>query len=123
MAKTVETQATNTQNGKTLKKVSATQIKLADQPAGFELEGIYVGMATRDWVDKEGEVKPMFTLIIENSKGERVKCLADAGLRTALEDALVQAGDWFKAVKGEKQNIGKGRTMNTWDVFQFVNEN
>lgn len=119
-----QTQAETPSNTKrTLKKVSASQIKLADQPVGYEFEGRYVGTNQSTYVDKEGEEKILHTMIIENESGERTKFLADAGLRTALSDAMVVAGDWFKAVKCEKVNIGKGRTMNVWDIYQFADEN
>lgn len=124
MAKT-ETTTTKNMNkpARTMKKVSATQIRLSEQKVGFELEGKFIGMTVREQADGEGEIKKLHTMIIENATGERIKCLADAGLRTALEDAMVQSGDWFKAVKGEKMNIGGGRTMNQWDIFQFAEEN
>lgn len=100
-----------------LVKVSAKQIKLADKPVGYTVEGYYVGMNQSEYVDGEGEISTLHTLIIENELKERTKMLADAGLRQALTDGMIVKGDWFKAVKGEKENIGRGRTMNTWDVF------
>lgn len=122
MAKTNTSETTQTKT-RTLKKVSAAQIKLADKPVGFELEGRFVGINQSTYVDSNGEEKMLHTMIIENESGERTKFLADAGLRGALNDAMVVKGDWFKAVKGEKENIGKGRTMNVWDIFQYADEN
>lgn len=119
-----KTETHTTETKPTLKKVSADQIKLSDKPVGFRIKGHYLGTATRESVDKEGEVKTLHTMIIEDKKGgNRTKFLADAGLRMALEDALVQKGDYFEAVKGAKIEIGSGRTMNTWDIFQFADEN
>lgn len=117
-----QTATTSQKSTRALKKVSAANIKLADQEVGFEFEGKYVGIATSPFVDKEGEEKTLHTLVIENETG-RVKMLADAGLRMALQDALVTKGDWFKAVKGPKENIGRGRTMNSWDIFQYAENN
>lgn len=107
-----------------LKKVSADQIKLSDKPAGFRLTGLYVGISTRERANDEGEIKTLHTMVIEHkTTGVRTKFLADAGLRMALEDAMIQKGDYFEAVKCEKINIGSGRTMNTWDIFQFSDDN
>lgn len=107
--------------GKQLKKVSARQIKLSDQPTGFVLEGKYVGTNQSEFVDKEGELSTMHTMIIENELGERTKFLADAGLRTSLADSMIQPGDYFKAIKLEKLSIGGGRTMNQWDIYTLAN--
>lgn len=113
---------------RTLKKVSAAEIKLSDKPVGFEFDGKFVGISQKahQALDKEsGEVveKTLHMMIVEASNGERTKFLADAGLRGALEDCLIQPGDWFKAVKGAKRDIGGGRTMNQWDIFQYAEEN
>ena len=62
----------------------------------------------------------MYTLVIEGGTGERIKMLADAGLRTALTDAAIVNGDWFKAVKKEKVKLDGVRTMNQWDIFQYA---
>lgn len=105
------------------KKVSVLQIKLSDKPKGFELEGKFIGINQQDFTDRTtGETKPMHSMIIENEKAERIKFLADAGLRTAIADGMIQPGDWFKAVKGDKVEIGKGRTMNQWDVYAVSDE-
>ncbi len=104
---------------KIYKKVSATQVKLADKAPGFELEGKFVGINQSQFVDKEGEEKVLHTMILEREDGERLKFLADAGLRTAIQDAMIQPGDHFKAVKCDKIDIGRGRTLNQWDIFQF----
>lgn len=105
------------------KKVSVLQIKLSDKPAGFEIEGKFIGCNQQDFTDRTtGESKPMYSMIIENEKKERIKFLADAGLRTAIADGMIQPGDWFKAVKGVKADIGKGRTMNQWDVYAVSEE-
>lgn len=118
MAKTQETVAVTSADGRQLKKVSAKQIKLADQPVGFVLEGKYIGTNSAEHVDGDGELSTLHTMIIESPQtGERTKFLADAGLRGALSDAMIVSGDYFKAVKLEKLNIGKGRTMNQWDIY------
>lgn len=101
-----------------LRKVSATQIKLSEKPAGFSIEGKLVTISKRETVDAEGEVKEMHTMVIETDAGERLKFLADGGIRTQIADCAIMPGDWFKAVKGEKINIGRGRSMNQWDIFQ-----
>ena len=109
-----------------LKKVSANEINVAKQAVGFEIEGKLVGITQKEHTtmeDGDAVVKTLHMMVIEGSNGERTKFLADAGLRNALEDCMVHPGDWFKAVKGEKRDIGKGRTMNQWDIFQYAEEN
>lgn len=101
-----------------LQKVSAKQINVSLEKPGFTFEGYYVGVVESAYVDHStGEEKGLRTLIIENDQKERTKMLADKGLMQSLADGMITKGDWFKAVKGEKANIGKGRTMNTWDVY------
>lgn len=104
-----------------LRKMNATQINLSKQRPGFEFEGKYVGLTTRPFTDKKtGEEKTLHSIIVEDADGNRIKALADAGLRTAMEDAMLTAGTWFKAVKCEKTELSGGRTMNQWDIFQNV---
>lgn len=127
-AETTGTTGTTTTVRRILKKVSASEINVAKQAVGFEFEGKLVGITQKphnDFDKESGELveKTLHMMVIENTTGERTKFLADAGLRGALEDAMVQPGDWFKAVKGEKRDIGKGRTMNQWDIFQYAEEN
>lgn len=109
---------------KNLKKVSATQIRLAEKPVGFKLKGKFISLVEREReeVVEGGEIKlkKLYTMVIEDEAGNRTKFLADAGLRTAFEDAAVVQGDYFEAVKGEKVTLSKGRTMNSWDIFQYA---
>lgn len=111
--------------GRTLKKVSARQIKFSDQEEGYEFSGTFIGITEKPFADvdkKSGEIieKTLYNLIVEDDKGERFTGLADAGLRGALSDAMITKGDWFKAVKGSKIDIGKGRSMNQWDIYTYA---
>lgn len=101
-----------------LKKVSVEEINLSKQKAGFVLEGKLVGAKEKTFTDEEGEEKKFHTMFVENSNGDRIKFLADSGLRTGLEDAMIVEGDWFRAIKGEKRDIGRGRTQNTWEIYR-----
>lgn len=104
---------------KVMKKKNARQVKTSNEPTGFFFEGKYIGMVEQPFIDKDtGETKTLHNLIVEDANGDRLKILADAGLRTSLADAMVKTGEYFRAVKQEKIKIGKGRTMNQWDILQ-----
>ncbi len=110
---------------KDLKKVSVKKINLAAQPVGFTFEGKLVGFAHRPYTqldEKKGELieKTMTSIIMEDEKGERFAAIADKGLQTALDDSLIKEGMYFRAVKLDKAQLSRGRTMNQYDIFASV---
>jgi hypothetical protein len=103
---------------KARRKISVKNEKLSDKPAGFSFQGKYVGQAkSAPFTDDDGEEKQLTSVIMEAAGGERTAYLADKGLLQTLSEALVKEGDMIEVVKGEKVSIGKGRTMNTYEVF------
>ena len=121
---TTETKLVRRTKKGTLTKVSATQINTSKEPEGFTFEGTFLSLTPHESVDSEtGETKTRFQCVIEKDNGDRFKFLADAGFRTALADAMITKGDWFKAVKGPKISLGGARTMNQWDIFQYTDNN
>lgn len=105
------------------RKVSVNKVKLSEQPVGFEWEGRFLGFtesAPFNVIDqKTGEVvtKKLTSALFEDERGLRTSYIADMGLKSAISDANVVEGTWIKAVKCDKANIGKGRTMNQYDLF------
>ena len=107
----------------TLKKESVKKINLAQEPVGYVLEGRFKGFVTSEPFkilnEKTGEIteKSLKSIIMEDDKGERFAAIADKGLQSAIQDSMVTEGTWIKAVKLEKASIGRGRTMNQYDLY------
>lgn len=105
------------------KKVSVTKINLSTQKVGFTLEGKFLGFTEsapfQDIDAKTGEIvqKTMRSILLEDATGNRLAAIADKGLQSAITDAMISEGAWIKAVKLEKAQLSKGRTMNQYDVF------
>lgn len=105
------------------KKISVRQINLTKEKAGYTFEGRLVGTALGapfSKVDeKTGQVftQQMTFCIFEDKDGSRFKVNQDKGLQTAMIDGLVKEGDVIQVVKLEKVDIGKGHTMNQYDIY------
>ena len=105
------------------KKLSAKTTNLSKEQAGFTFKGKYMGLIKGtefQQVDAKGEIvtKAMQFAIFENEAGERNMYTADKGLQDALMTALVKEGQTIEVVKCEKTSIGKGRSMNQYDIYQ-----
>lgn len=108
----------------TRKKISVKTLKLSEQPVGFKFQGVYKGQVLGQPFgrldNKTGEiVQVQLTSVIMEEGGQRVAYLADAGLKTALVDAMVVEGQYIEVVKLEKAQLTKGRTMNQYDIFSL----
>jgi hypothetical protein len=107
------------------KKLTVDKIDLAKEPAGFKFEGVYRGetlSAPFNDVDKKtGEIvqKTLTFAMFDYTDGREggFKVIADAGLQAALRDAMIEKGAKIEIVKLEKVSIGKGRSMNQYDIF------
>lgn len=107
---------------KELKKVSSQQIKLSDMPVGFEVSGKLVGFTDKqisvvNEKTQELEEKTLTFAHLTDEMDNKIKVVVDRGFTTALEDAGIHEGDFFKAVKLEKVKLAKGRTMNQYDIY------
>lgn len=107
----------------TRKKLTVAKVDLANQEPGFSIKGMYVGQVVgapfKDVDKKTGEVieKSLTFAVFSNKDGDRFKVIADAGLKSSLLDAMVKEKDLVEIVKLKKESIGKGRTMNQYDIF------
>lgn len=106
----------------TRRKISVKSVKLSDQPEGFTFAGKFIGTVQGQpftTIDVKGEIteKVLTSVILENEKQERIAYLADKGLVGGITEAMVKEGDTIEIVKLKKVNIGKGRTMNQYDIF------
>lgn len=105
------------------KKLTVAKVDLANQEPGFSIRGMYVGQVIgapfKDVDKKTGEIveKSLTFAVFQGTNGDRFKVIADAGLKSALLDAMVKEKDLVEVVKLKKESIGKGRTMNQYDIF------
>lgn len=104
-------------NDTTLKKVTVKKIKLSELAPGAHIEGTFKGFELGEPFLKNGEERRMLFANIIDDSGERIVASADKGFQGALKDAGIHEGNWFRAVKLEKQSISGGRTMNAYDVY------
>lgn len=115
-------ETTQTTKNYTRKKVTAKIIKLADLKPGQKIMGRYTNHNTRPWLDKEtGEEKEINQFHFENPEnGERFLVFADAGFVNAMSSAAVEKGDLIEAEKLEMVDLGGGRRVNQYDIFQLT---
>ena len=115
-----------TQNPAVRKKISVQQVKLSDQPVGFEFEGKFLGFTKGQPFQKinenTGEIitKELAFALFENG-GTRISYVADKGLQDAINMAGVKENDKIAVIKLPKAKIGKGREMNQYDIFALNN--
>lgn len=89
---------------------------------GDEVEGKYVGKTSGPWIDKKtGEEKELTRLFFEKPDGTKFIIFEDGGLRNCLANAMVKEGDHILIKKLEKTDLGGGRTVNQYDIFQVQN--
>lgn len=105
------------------KKLTVKRIDLAQQKTGFTFSGKFIGTVLSNpfkHVDQEtGEIteRQLTQAVFEDDKAERFSVIQDAGLKSALADAMVKEGMKVEVVKLEKAKLKGGRTMNQYDVF------
>lgn len=86
--------------------------------------GLFQGQSERNWTDKKtGETKVIKQYHFKemNEDGAIVApviLFADSGMQSACNSALLKDGDIIKLVKGDKTDLGGGRSMNTYEVFK-----
>lgn len=86
--------------------------------------GRFKGESDKPWLDKAtGEQKNIkqyhFTQLDEKGNDiAPVILFADAGMQSACNSALMKEGEIIKLVKGDKTDLGGGRTMNTYEVYK-----
>lgn len=88
---------------------------------GEEFTGKYLGITTRDYMDRkfnEGEIIALTSYIFSNKDGSRFMYRGDSGFKTAFESSLVQIGETIRVVKGDKEDIGDGKSVNTYEIFE-----
>lgn len=100
-----------------LRKISTDVLKL--EP-GDKIEGIYLDQNERPWADKTtGEAKTITALLFEKDNKERVIVFQDAGLKSAMQNAMIKVGDHVVIEKKAKTDLGGGRSVNQYDIFQY----
>lgn len=105
------------------KKITAQILKFSDYPVGHKFQGVLVAMGQeRPWVDKTtGEQKniPLFTFEDKETK-ERTTVFGDSGLVNAMTSAGCTPGDWLEIEKLEQVDLGGGKRVNQYDIYQLA---
>jgi len=118
--------AQNAAPGYVRKKLTAAYLDLAEMAKNKEVFiGTFLGKKTGPWIDKKtGQEKPLTRLIFDrrnpaalNESLGRVVIFEDAGLRKALEDSMVLAGETHEYLHLGLTPIGGGHTVNQYDIF------
>lgn len=122
----METQNTKisekTKNPAVRRKISVQTVKLSDMEVGFKFEGKFLGFnkgqpfTTMDKTTGEIITKELNFALFEQD-GSRISYVADKGLLDAINMAGVKDGDKIEVIKLPKASIGKGRTMNQYDIY------
>lgn len=58
-------------------------------------------------------------LLFETLNKERVILFQDAGLKSAMQNAMIKQGDYIVIEKKAKAEIGGGHSVNQYDIFQY----
>lgn len=109
-------------DGKELRKVSVKKINLSKESAGFVLEGKFKCRTESEpfqETKRSGEIvtKTLTFVHLLDKDGEELKVIQDKGLQSAMIEAGVKEGQWFRAVKLEKTELKGGRTMNCYEMY------
>lgn len=89
---------------------------------GEKFRGVFLKKETIEVMDKKtGELKgvPRLTFLRNPNSEEKFFFLADRGLITALSWCDVKEGDFIEVEKLDKKDIGGGRTVNQYDIYQL----
>lgn len=105
------------------KKLSVESIRIAKEKAGFKFTGKFLGAVKGEPFTKAtptGELvtKQLEFAVFEKDDGNRFQVIRDKGLLDAMISAMVKEGQKIEVVKLEKADIGNGRTMNRYDIFE-----
>ena len=104
---------------KTRKKITTDIIKAADMKTGEKVEGVYKGFTERPWLDKaDGEEKMIPQFAFERADKSRFLLMGDAGLKNAIFNSGVKEGDDIEIVKLDKVDLGGGKRVNQYEIFQ-----
>lgn len=102
------------------KKITAEIVKFSDYDAGHSVKGKYLTRTERPWLDKEtGAEKIIPVFVFENEKGERFNIFGDAGLVNAMTGAAVKENQWIEIEKGEQVDLGGGKRVNQYDIYEL----
>ena len=94
------------------------EIKKLD--SGESFIGVFTGRSKRDWTDKKtGEAKIIEQFHFTDTKGENPTVyFGDGGFVNAFVSANVKEGDTIKVLKGELEDLGGGRKVNSYELFK-----
>lgn len=104
------------------KKITAEIIKMADLKKGDTVKGKFLGKSEREWFDQQdGQTKmiPVFHLESLTNDKNRFNVFGDAGLVNTMAGANVQEGMNIEIEKLEKKDIGNGRTVNSYEIYEL----
>ena len=87
---------------------------------GDSIAAVYLGTIQGQKVDETtGEVRELNKLVLlDPTVGERYMIFQDAGLKKAME-GTVDVNDFVEIVFMGQRDIGKGRRLNTYDLYQL----
>jgi len=98
-----------------LKKIDVSVLKLK---TGESVEGTLTKISKRESFDRmSGEMRsyPQYHITAPDKK--RVVFMGDVGFNNALSFAGIEVGDYFKAVKLEKEELENGNEVNKYDIY------
>lgn len=103
------------------RKLNARIVKLSDLEPGEKVVGKYLGQSERPWLDKEtGEEKIITQFLFEESGSDaRFMVFGDAGFKNTFSSAGVTKDDVIEIEKLEMKDLGGGRRVNQYDIYQL----
>lgn len=98
-------------------------VKIKKLKAGESFIGALTQTSDRPWKDKKGVEKTIKQFHFDelDAKGEvlgQFIYFGDGGFQNALSMAGITVGDTIKAVKGDKSDIGEGRSVNNYEIYK-----
>lgn len=98
-----------------LKKINVSVLKLK---VGESVEGKLTKISKRESFDRmSGEMRSYPQYHITTANNERIVFMGDVGFTNSLSFAGIEVGDYFKAVKLEKEELENGFEVNKYDIY------
>jgi len=99
-------------------------VKIMKLKSGEQFIGKLTQTSDRPWVDKKsGEEKVILQYHFDcmTDKGEpngQIIYFGDGGFKNAMQMAGIKVGDTILAKKGKKEELGQGRSVNSYEIFK-----
>ncbi len=107
----------NENDGYVVKTMERVKLSKLDSPLfGTYEKNRTITIRNKDRKEGEPEFKDVEECILKKDDGEKVCFITDAGFKQAFNEADVQPGHALRITRGEQQDLGNGKRVNTYEI-------